>query len=149
MGSKTSIVDDAINVQVFLSTFANGVGFKEVQCMLGHLGIPNLVGMRGAYAHKLEDMCRSIQDATSGVVYSAFLEEIEAVIGEQLSNRKMRKTEIESEVDVWHNLEGPRSDKDLVGLTIAFDMGWNKRGCGHRYDSLSGHAVIIGTKTKK
>ena len=118
MGSKTSIVDDAINVQVFLSTFANGVGFKEVQCMLGHLGIPNLVGMRGAYAHKLEDMCRSIQDATSGVVYSAFLEEIEAVIGEQLSNRKMRKTEIESEVAFGITLKVRGRTKILLALQL-------------------------------
>ena len=29
-------------------------------------------------------------------------------------------------------------------LTVSFDMGWNKRSSGNRYDSLSGHAFYIG-----
>ena len=86
--SKTSILHDSLNLQVFLSTFANGGGFKEAQCTLAHLDAPNLEGMRGAYNSKLEDICRSIRDTTSCVVYSGLLEEIEAVIGEQLSDKK-------------------------------------------------------------
>ena len=36
-----------------------------------------------------------------------------------------------------------------IGLTVSFDMGWNKRSSGHRYDSLSIHAFIIGVYTRR
>ena len=36
-----------------------------------------------------------------------------------------------------------------VGLTVSFDMAWQKRGSGSRYDSLSGHGIMIGCRTKK
>ena len=34
-------------------------------------------------------------------------------------------------------------------ITISFDMGWNKRSSGNRYDSLSGHALAIGCLSNK
>ena len=36
-----------------------------------------------------------------------------------------------------------------MGLTVSFDMAWQKRGSGSRYDSLSGHGIMIGCRTKK
>ena len=34
-------------------------------------------------------------------------------------------------------------------ISISFDIGWNKRSSGNRYDSLSGHALIIGCLCNK
>ena len=36
-----------------------------------------------------------------------------------------------------------------VGITVSFDTGWNKRSSSNRYDSLSGHALMIGCISKK
>ena len=36
-----------------------------------------------------------------------------------------------------------------VSMTVSFDMGWNKRSSGNRYDSISGHAFFIGCLSKK
>ena len=146
---KSSIVSHTINLQIFLSTFANGGGIKEAMCTLGHLDVPNLEGLRNSYNRRLEDICRSIKKTTSEVIYQAFLGEVEAVILEQLSIDEKSELDLKKYMTRWYGLEGPEKDKDKAGLTIAFDMGWNKRGCGHRYDSLSGHAIIIGTKTQK
>ena len=38
---------------------------------------------------------------------------------------------------------------ELVGLDLAYDMGWQKRSSGRRYDSKSGHAFLIGLTTNK
>ena len=35
-----------------------------------------------------------------------------------------------------------------VRIAVSFDMGWNKRSSGNRYDSLSGHALMIGCLSK-
>lgn len=37
---------------------------------------------------------------------------------------------------------------DMI-LTASFDGAWQKRGTGHAYNSLTGHASLIGVKTKK
>ena len=39
--------------------------------------------------------------------------------------------------------------QDRIGLTVSYDMGWNKRPSGHRYDSLTGHAFTIGAYTRR
>ena len=31
-----------------------------------------------------------------------------------------------------------------VPLTVMYDMGWNKQSSGNKYDSISGHAFLIG-----
>ena len=36
-----------------------------------------------------------------------------------------------------------------VGITVSFDMGWNKRSSSNRYNSLSGHALMIDCLSKK
>jgi len=39
-------------------------------------------------------------------------------------------------------------NSELVPV-VSFDMGWNKRSSGNRYDSLSGHAFYIGCLTQQ
>ena len=36
-----------------------------------------------------------------------------------------------------------------IGIDVSFDMGWQKRSSGHQYNSMSGHAFLIGMQTKK
>jgi len=40
-------------------------------------------------------------------------------------------------------------DAKEVKLTISYDMGWNKRSSGHKYDSMSGHGFVLGGQSKK
>jgi hypothetical protein len=36
-----------------------------------------------------------------------------------------------------------------IKISVSYDMGWSKRGCGKVYNSLSGHAFIIGCRSGK
>ena len=40
-------------------------------------------------------------------------------------------------------------DREDIGLAISYDMGCNKCSSGHQYNSLSGHAFIIGCFTRR
>ncbi|XP_056006937.1 DNA polymerase III PolC-type-like [Ostrea edulis] len=40
-------------------------------------------------------------------------------------------------------------EKSDGNLTVSFDGAWQKRGTGRSYNSLTGHASLIGEKTKK
>ena len=51
----------------------------------------------------------------------------------------------EEDFKKWKNGEFVRR----VFLTVSFDMGWNKRSTGTRYDSKSGHTLLVGKRTKK
>ena len=39
-------------------------------------------------------------------------------------------------------------NNNKVKLTVTYDMGWQKISSGRRYDSSSGHAFIIGVRSK-
>ena len=39
------------------------------------------------------------------------------------------------------------SDIAKIGLTVSYDMGWNKRSTCKVYDSLSGHDFLIDYRT--
>ncbi|XP_053377685.1 uncharacterized protein LOC123543061 [Mercenaria mercenaria] len=46
--------------------------------------------------------------------------------------------------------EALEEEKDSDGeVEVSVDGGWQKRGCGRAYDSLSGHCTMIGCKTGK
>ena len=36
-----------------------------------------------------------------------------------------------------------------VPLTVMYEMGWNKRSSGNKYNSISGHAFLIGGNSRK
>ena len=57
-------------------------------------------------------------------------------------------TENETELNIYFFItkQYDKMQKDLQknGITVSFDMGWQKRSGGHIYDSLSGHGYFLG-----
>ena len=51
--------------------------------------------------------------------------------------------ESEEKIKMWKQGNLP------VSIPVYFDMGWNKRSSGNRYDSISGHYFFIGYLSKK
>ena len=62
---------------------------------------------------------------------------------------EVRLTNIANKIDHEKWLQTPINQRPQVKLTVSFDMGWQKRSSGKRYDSLSGHAFMIGARSKK
>ena len=65
-------------------------------------------------------------------------------------------TALEEEITSQLNIEGRIDDLDAWKkktirplVNVSYDMGWQKRSSGHRYDSMSGHGLIIGEHTQK
>ena len=48
----------------------------------------------------------------------------------------------------WCALSDKDKNKNKVKLTVTYDMGCQNRSSGRRYDSSSGHAFIIGARSK-
>ena len=49
---------------------------------------------------------------------------------------------------VCSNRQQQKKNNNKVKLTVTYNMGWQKTSSGKRYDSSSGHAFIIGAKSK-
>ena len=47
------------------------------------------------------------------------------------------------------NIKKGNLSSDEVSLIVMYDMGWNKRSIGNKYDSISGHGFVLGGNLKK
>ena len=48
----------------------------------------------------------------------------------------------------WCALSDKGENNNKVKLNVTYDMGWQKRSSGRRYDSSSGHAFIVVGRSK-
>jgi hypothetical protein len=56
--------------------------------------------------------------------------------------------DMEEWMQAWKNSH-PFPLQSMPALIVSYDMGWQKRSSGNRYDSHSGHVAAIGCKTRK
>ena len=75
--------------------------------------------------------------------------EIAATIREKLDG-KYNKKQIDKYI-LNFNAGSDDVPEEIItlGLAVSYDMGWQKRSTGHRYDSMSGHGFIIGCRSGK
>lgn len=72
-------------------------------------------------------------------------------------NLKEREREVGQKLEVMANASCKRNlanevaltDSHEDGIVVSFDGAWQKRGTGRAYNSLTGHASLIGNKTGK
>ena len=70
-------------------------------------------------------------------------------IKEALQEEKLDTLEHNNQSYVdWCALSEKEKNNNKVKLTVTYDMGWQNRPYGKRYDSSSRHAFIIGGRSK-
>ena len=42
-----------------------------------------------------------------------------------------------------------KKTRKRFGLTVSYDMGWQRRSSGNNYASLSGHGFLVGAHTRR
>lgn len=150
---KKSRVDDstmyAINHQLVLGMQSLGLGCEGATTLLTFLGIGGSIHSWNHHSlfQRIEEMLAVVEhDITQESMDAALLEEMELTLidePEQLTKWNMTLEE-------WKGLSPEtRKSKYRVNITVLYDMGWQKRNSGHNYDSLSGHAFMIGSHTGK
>jgi len=53
------------------------------------------------------------------------------------------------EVKLLSQQAAVEEDNPLQRIQASFDMGWRVRSSGNKYGSLTGHALLIGVRSKK
>ena len=84
-----------------------------------------------------------IKNGLIGEINETIAEKCERKYGKKMISKFQRKFASNEMVHL------PNEISPKLGLAVSYDMGWQKRGTGNRYDSLSGHSFLIGCRTKK
>ena len=125
-----------------------GCGPYEVAFLMASLNIPNVENFRTWYYRHIDCISRPIRTLTKELIQQAREEEEVRVTFFDLlkeENSKLTTSQLEDEFHKWKN--GVRTDE--IGLLVSYDMGWQKKSSGKRYDSLSGHGFLVGLLTNQ
>ena len=131
---KNSSESFAINCQFIIGLMQIGGGASEAGVILAFLDLPH---------------SSTFQRHTFARVQLAIRNEIKKITDKSMSDARdeeVRKTVGEEQFLKWKDKE---TNPKEVPLTVSFDMGWNKRSSGTKYDSISGHSFLLGSQTKK
>ena len=124
----------ALNCQFVLGLIQTGCGAQEAAINLTFLDLPHASSFQKTSFPRIQSAIRpAIKEVTGKCMMEAREKEVSATIGE-------------NKMEDWRN---KKIDPKDVKLTISYDMGWNKRSSGHKYDSISGQGFVLGGQTKK
>ena len=122
----------SLNLKLVLGTMASGIGPSNMSQLLSFLDIPSCKSLHGRFFRNIElAVGSSLRKIATESMRDAIEEEVRTTINNDAKYRQYLKGNLQ------------------VGITVSFDIGWNERSSGNRYDSLSGHAMIIGCLSKK
>ena len=147
LSSKNALQYD-INTRLYLAPFMMGNGFESCTAMMASLNMEGTVSTRRSFSRHQPTVTNDIRVVTKMAIKQAMDGEIKASILEQLTADNVTIECAELLYSKWKSGEKVHEIQN-VGLTVSFDMAWQKRGSGNRYDSISGHGIMIGGITKK
>ena len=134
-----------LNIRAMLSAYYCGTGGFIVGMFATFFGIPGGRSWDRAYFRNMPEVHGIMLDLCNLILGEALSEEIKATMQHELENVYTKEV-----IDVAINnfLNGNYSslptDVLSIGISVSFDMGWQKRSTGRLYDSISGHGFIIG-----
>jgi len=138
---KKSIVDYDTNIKFGLSSVANGNGGRHAQRFLSLMSLPNATTMGKFTFPKIE---RVLSDPIRNIMERLLVDNLVTEV--KLSYRDALPVWFEA----WRLAVVSSDPYDLEKpfISVGMDMGWQKRASGRRYDSSSGHAFLVGMRTR-
>ena len=137
------------NVRAMLASFYLGTGAEDIGNALSFLGVPGGHSWMNHFFKHSKEVNSKIIGLCEEIVREGLECEITAVIKERLGN-KYSTADVDKYICNFFN-DDPDIPVDIltIGITVSYDMGWQKRSTGRIYDSLSGHGFMIGCSTGK
>ena len=133
---KNAGVKFASNVLFCLALQLIGGARSEADTILSYLNHP--------HGSSIKNRMLTVENKLGHVIRDIGSEQMRAALEEEILEQLIEESREEDFVK-WKRGEKIRR----VFLTVSFDMGWNKRSTGTRYDSNTGHALLVGARLKK
>ena len=134
-GDVSSIVNSSwydLNLRLTIGTLASGSSGSNMSELFSFLGFPN--------AKTFHKRVFPVRESKIGV-------SLRKIAKESMEEAKVFEVRMQLESENNDYEEWRQIKNEKVKLTVSFDMGWSKRSSGHRYDSLSGHAFMVGCRS--
>lgn len=142
--------DYAINILYVLGFLSVGDGSVEAARLCGLLSLPRDTSMEArSYPLIEERLAPAIKELGEEMLHENLLEEVRA------ANAKLGDAALdENDLMLWQQSLEPDANFVLnrnkyPRIKCSFDMGWQQKGSGHVFNSLSGHALFVGAETRK
>jgi hypothetical protein len=139
--NRQRMSDYALNMLYVVGFLGCGDGGTEAGRLLGLLGLPNDTTMeRRSFGIIEEKMSPVIKGLTKDILLENLIEEVKATVGEG------------NAFDLWKlSLDGTivLDKSNYPKIRVSFDMAWQQRNSGNRYNSMSGHALFVGGYSRK
>lgn len=138
------MTDFAVNVLYVLTFLSIGDGCTEAARLLGLLGLPNDTTMESRSFSIIEErIAPSMLQLMDEILLDNITEEVR--LSKSLSNNDFMlwKMFIEDKESIVLD------EESYPCITGSFDMAWQQKGSGHRYNSASGHGFLMGSLTRK
>ena len=129
----------------------HGGGATDTATHLAYLDLPrsSAMGNKGFDSVGF-DIGKVLQNLAMEAMEDGLLEEIRLTLEEKMKqwgNQPHPKQEKPLTYDEYVAL--PSKQRPYIDIVVSFDMGWQKKGSGHTYDSISGHAFMSGARARK
>ena len=140
--------DFELNLRAVMASFYIGSGCEDVASVVSFLGLPGGKSLSRSMSTKAEEINEQLLSVCKTVVAEGLKQEIAATIHEILKD-KYTYNEITQYIHDFNegNFKDLPEEIVILGLAVSYDMGWQKRSTGRRYDSMSGHGFMIGCRT--
>ena len=146
---KTRSLDYEINVRAIVASFYIGTGGMDIGLVGSCLGLKGGKSWEKTFTRHSPKICKAIRKVVNKTIDANLKEEIGLTIKEKLEGKKS-KSEIVSLTQKYHDgIKTGIDEIDNLHISVSFDMGLQKKGTGHTYDSNSGHAYFFGVKGGK
>ena len=136
-----------VNLRAMMAVFYQGVGPRDIGNTLSFLGLPGGSSFPQLFYNGMDKFTKEMNTELQEIIDEGLENEIEATIKYELSE-EYTAAEIQTYIKNFREDKGfiPERIKKLP-IVASYDMGWNKRSTGRVYDSLSGHAFLIGCRS--
>ena len=126
------------NAKSIILGYMNGVGGTNLDAMAVLLDLPNGRNLTRNFSRHQEIVGENIRERTKKEMDLALQMELKATVIHEESKEFY---------EIWKNED--KATRKKIGLTVSYDMGWQRRSSGNNYASLSGHGFLIGVHTRR
>jgi hypothetical protein len=134
--------DLAVNILYVLGFISTGDGCTEAARLLGLLGLPNDTTMESrSFTYIEERISPYIKKLTDEIVHENLAEEVKSSVEDPMEYEHWQQAQEQGSI--------PLSRRMYPQLKASFDMAWQQRNSGNRYNSPSGHALLVGGNSRK
>ena len=145
ISQQKSRTDDSysINTKAILASYYIGCGGYDIGSVANFLGVPGGLNWERRFTRKSPVAANVILDLVDKIVYDSLVVEVTLVIRKMMKDI-MSAELIETNIEYFKSKQYAKMAPNLqhIGISISYDMGWQKRSTGRIYDSLSGHGFL-------